>query len=487
LEPGVDNFHEIFLKGFSIFRTGGLAAILFSQNSVLKKSQPTRIMKTQRLLLQTLWCGLLIFAKAGTAQVQSGPMLGYSDMFEVMLWVQTTGQATVHFEYWEKDSMRLHYSTRPVTTEAGNAFVAHCVGDRVQPGKKYDYELWVDGQKISFDYPLTFQTQPLWLWRTDPPDFKFAIASCFYVNEAAYDRPGKSYGSDFEILKPLHDARPDFMVWMGDNVYYREPDWNTLTGMQHRYTHGRSLPELQPLLASTHHYAIWDDHDYGPNDSDRSFWNKNMALEVFKNFWGNLAYSFEDEGVTGTFFWNDCQFFLLDDRWWRCPNFRDEGKDRDYFGEKQLNWLIDALTFSRATFKFVVNGGQIINPFAGNENMSNYGPERARLLARIAEEKISGVIFLTGDRHHSCLQKLEREGTYPLYDLTISSLTAGSHTPQNAELEAALIVPGTLVNIHNYGILELSGPRTDRKLTISACDKSGTVLWKQEIKAIDLK
>jgi alkaline phosphatase D len=42
----------------------------------------------------------------------------------------------------------------------------------------------------------------------------------------------------------------------------------------------------------------------------------------------------------------------------------------------------------------------------------------------ILKEGIEGVIFLDGDRHHSEITKLEREGTYPLYDFTISSFTA---------------------------------------------------------------
>lgn len=49
-------------------------------------------------------------------------------------------------------------------------------------------------------------------------------------------------------------------------------------------THSRSVAELQPFLASTHHYAIWDDHDYGPNDSDRGFYNKIKHCRHFAIF-----------------------------------------------------------------------------------------------------------------------------------------------------------------------------------------------------------
>src|SRR5690606_34340514 len=180
---------------------------------------------------------------------------------------------------------------------------------------------------------------------------------CTYINDEPYDRPGKPYGGGYEIFNAMYQEKPDMMMWLGDNVYLREVDWNSKTGIYYRYTHTRSLPELQPLLASTHHYAIWDDHDYGPNDADRSFWGKDMTLKAFKDFWANPNYGVGGtEGITGTFFWEDCQFFLLDDRWYRSPM-----PGKEYFGQTQLNWLVDALRSSKATFKFICTGGQILN------------------------------------------------------------------------------------------------------------------------------
>ena len=57
--------------------------------------------------------------------------------------------------------------------------------------------------KVFRDYEMEFQTQQLWKWRTDPPDFKFVIGSCSYVNEPKFDRPGEPYGSNFEIFKGI--------------------------------------------------------------------------------------------------------------------------------------------------------------------------------------------------------------------------------------------------------------------------------------------
>jgi alkaline phosphatase D len=429
---------------------------------------------------------LIIQTIGVNAQIKNGPMVGYSDMKEVMLWVQTEKAAKVKFNYWEQETPNKKMTTEEVLTTKKDGFVAKIVCDQVTMSKKYGYEVLIDNKKVARNYPLTFQTQELWQYRKDPPNFKFALGSCNYINEPETDRPGRAYGGFNEIFKSIYDKKPDFMIWGGDNLYYREPDWNTRTGMIHRNTHSRNIPELQPLLGNTHHYAIWDDHDYGPNDSDRSFWQKDMSLDIFKLFWANPNYVFKDEACTGTFQWGDVQFFLLDDRWFKAPNENFTG-NRDYYGKKQLNWLVDALTGSNATFKIIVTGGQVINPAKVFENMSNYEAEREELLKKITDAKIKGVLFVSGDRHHTALQKLDRAGAnYPLYDLTVSPLTSGPAKPVKAE-DNSPIVDGTLFTERNFGICEVSGTQKDRVLKISIFDSKGEQKWVREIKANELK
>ena len=418
-------------------------------------------------------------------QIQSGPMVGYSTMKEVLLWVQTTGAAEVHFEYFNEEVPEKRFKTEVVTTNYKNGFVAKLVADKVLPGQKYSYEVFVNDAKIERDYPMKFQSQTLWQWRKDPPEVNFVIGSCNYVNEERFDRPGKPYGSDFEIFESIHQKRPDFMLWLGDNTYLREPDWNSRTGFLHRYTHTRSLPELQPLLASTHHYAIWDDHDYGPNDSDGSFWLKRTASEIFKLFWGNPNYDVIDEGgITGSFEWADLHFFLMDNRYYRTSNNNFTGK-REMLGKKQIDWLINAMASSQAPFKFVCIGGQVLSTEAMHENYATFPKEQRYLLDKIREAKIEGVIFLDGDRHHTGLSRMqESRNVYPIYDLTCSSLTAGAY-PNNEELNQYRLEE-TLFGEHNFGWLHVSGPRNNRVLSITIFNKDGQEVWTKNIEAQDL-
>ncbi|MEM8762974.1 MAG: alkaline phosphatase D family protein [Bacteroidota bacterium] len=441
-------------------------------------------MKHKFLLTIALFANtLLVLAQD---MVQSGPMVGYSTMLEVLLWVQTTESAEVYFEYFDQENPDKSFKTQSMVTKANKGFVARLVANEILPGKTYGYVVYVNGEMIQRDYPMQFQSQTLWQWRTDPPEVNFAIGSCNYVNETRFDRPGKPYGSEHEIFESIHGKQPDFMLWLGDNTYLREVDWNSRTGFLHRYTHTRSLPELQPLLASTHHYAIWDDHDYGPNNADSSFWLKETASEIFKLFWANPNFDVIDKGgITGFFQWADLDFFLLDNRYFRTSN-DNFTTDRQLLGKEQIDWLINALVSSQAPFKFVAIGGQVISTEADYENYATFPEERKYLLDKIRESKVEGVIFLDGDRHHTVLSRMqESEDVYPIYDLTCSSLTAGANN--NKELLNTNKMEETLVGQHNFGVLKVSGPRTSRVLKITIFDKDGAELWSKDIKAQDLK
>jgi alkaline phosphatase D len=436
-------------------------------------------MRTSFFLSSFVFASNLLLAQANL--LQSGPMLGYSEMREVMLWVQTKVPARVQFEYWPEAEPQATKMTAIVNTQAETAFTAHIKAEFLEPGKRYQYRLYLNKKKVELPYPTVFQTQTLWQWRTDPPPFTLALGSCTYINEDPYDRPGTPYGADYFIFQSIQQKKPDMMLWLGDNTYLREVDWNSRSGILHRHTHSRAVPEMQALLASTHHYAIWDDHDFGPDDSDRSFIHKDLTLEAFKLFWGNPSYGVNGKpGTTTSVQFNDMDFFLLDNRYYRSPNHRDTG-ERTILGQEQKEWLIDALAASKAPFKFVAIGGQFLNTIKVAENCINYEEEHQWILDRIEEENIKNVFFLTGDRHLSELARYVNKKGNVLYDLTISPLSSGPNTrPDQGNLNR---VEGTVVTQRNFGLLSFSGLRTQRKMKIQIFDNKGVELWNREIES----
>jgi alkaline phosphatase D len=420
------------------------------------------------------------------ARILAGPMRGHTTHREATIWLQLDRAADVHITWFDDTTgARGQTPTHRATAEAFHAVTIPVT--RLEPGHTYRYTIVIDGEPTVPIQPQTFQTQALWQWRTDPPPFRMAIASCMYVNEPAYDRPGQPYGGDYEILGSVLDAAPDLMLWLGDNTYLREADWGSRDGIGYRYSYDRALPELQPLLAAAAHYAIWDDHDFGPNNSDRTYPLRGAVRDIFELFWANPSYGQPDlPGVFTQFQWSDVEVFLLDDRYYRSSN-RAPVEERAILGDAQLDWLLDALSSSNAPFKLVAMGNQVLNPNTAYEGLVHAPAEYAALLDGIAERRIDGVVFVSGDRHHSELIRLEPEGGYPLYDITSSPLTAGAGDARYEQDNPAR-VPGTLVTgQRSFGMLAVHGPRDARVLEVSAHAVDGSTLWSHTIPASALR
>ena len=434
------------------------------------------------LLFIVAICGL---SQAQMKYLQSGPMVGYADMKEVLLWAQTTQKASVQFVYWPEGKPTEQHLTKKIKTNAKSAFTAKCIANEVVPGVKYIYQLKINNKKVDLPYATTFTTPTLWQWRTDPPAFTVAAGSCNYINETEYDRPGKPYGSEYSIFQSIADKKPDAMLWLGDNTYLREVDWATRTGIMERYTHTRSTKELQPLLASTPNYATWDDHDFGPNDSDRTWVHKQTALETFKLFWGNPSFGVEGEPSVATAFkLNDIDFISLDNRYHRTPNYCQTCPDKTQLGAKQRQWFLESLVSSTAPFKIVLIGGQVLTTSEYSETYSHhYKEERAEILKFIEENNIKNVVFLDGDRHFTELSKMTNAKGNDVYDLTTSSLTAGSYADGPTKDPNQFRVEGTGVGVHNFATLNFSGPRKARVMEIKIFDTAGKELWAKKIES----
>lgn len=450
-----------------------------------------------RSLLPVLAFVLVAAAEAQEATVNAGPMLGPITHREATVWVQTVDAAEVQLRYAVtafadgEGAPRARWSTtEPLNANAANDHIVTFRLTDLEPGWTYAYDVLIDGEEFSQPYPFSFTTQLLWQWRTDPPSFTAALGSCNYIADEPYDRPGDPYGGDYEIFETIAGMNPDLMLWLGDNVYYREVDWWSPEGLAYRNRHDRAKPELQRLLAAAPNYAIWDDHDYGPNNSDRSYILKGAALDVFRHYWPNQTYGLPDApGVFYNFQFADVEFFMLDNRYYRTPNNTPEDPNDDtLLGEAQLQWLLDALQASFAPFKIVAIGGQVLNPNAVFETYANLAPaERQYLLDEIERRDIWGVLFLSGDRHHTELNKMERDGAYPLYEFTSSPLTAGAATNPRDSTNVYR-VDGTLVTgRHNFGTMTVEGERTDRVMTLRTYGTNGDLLWEHQIRANDLR
>ena len=426
------------------------------------------------MIRKALLYASLFISLSATAQIKSGPMLGYNNMREVLVWVELENSGEAELAYWNNyDTIKINASA---IKESSNTI--KFITDLLEPGTTYNYQIIIPRENYT-SATYQFTTQSNWQHRTDPPTFKMALGSCAYLNEAQYDRPGEPYGRNYGIFNQIVEKKPEMMLWLGDNFYLRDADLYSKAATYYRFSADRATKELQPLLAAAHHYAIWDDHDFGPNDADGSYVGKANSLEVFKSYWGNQFFGVNGQpGITSAFEYNDVDFFLLDNRYHRNANNRATGT-KEMLGNPQIEWLIDALKYSSAPFKLVAVGGQILNTAAVYENYATFPEERDFLLKRIQEEGIKGVVFVTGDRHKTELSYLKMTDSTAVYDLTVSPLTAKYYN--TIDEPNTLRVEGTHTAANNFAILEFSGSLEKRVMEVLIYNHEGKLEWSKKI------
>ena len=426
---------------------------------------------------------LPLFINAQKSKLVSGPWAGNVEIRSAMIWIEVSADVKkVAVEYFAISNSNSKKNVA-YKGELGKLFnpIKLELND-LEFGTTYQYAVLLDGKKIDFSFDTKFTTKDLWQYRKPAPDFSFLTGSCAYFNEAKFDRPGKPYGGDSSIFNAMTKTPADFNIWLGDNWYYREVDYTSVWGLKYRASHDRANPILQRFMACMPQYAIWDDHDFGPNDAGKNYIFKNESRTVFNDYWLNPTSGENKEGVYTMINYGDVDFFLLDNRFFRSDiNLADSinnivNEDKAYFGKAQLDWLENNLLFSKATFKIIVTGNQVLNPINKYECLTHYQKEYKTLIDFLSNQKINGVVFLTGDRHHSEVIEMQRTNDYPLYDITISPLTSGVGKVSGKELDNPFRVANTLIEAQNFGKISFFGSKGNRTMKVDFIGKNGEQL-----------
>ncbi len=262
---------------------------------------------------------------------------------------------------------------------------------------------------------------------TNSDQVSFAYASCM-SDDYRFDR----------VINPMwqkmKDQNPDMIVLNGDVVYVDSYDFverkkATELDIWFRFIDSLNrLPiykwtELKPI------FATWDDHDFGTNDGDKDFINKQAARKVFLGFFGgkNISGVYELEPSSVYFSLKAFQqnFIFLDNRYFRQPN-KDPKSQEVYahWGEKQYKWLLDEIKkTNQPTWLF--SGNQFFSGVALDykESLQDNNPENFKLLTSDLKNINVPVVFGSGDVHFSEIMKIpaDRIG-YETYELTSSSM-----------------------------------------------------------------
>lgn len=251
-----------------------------------------------------------------------------------------------------------------------------------------------------------------------------------------------------EVLK----AAPELFLFLGDNVYGDTTDPAVLRS---KYALLGAKPGFQRLKAATPIVAMWDDHDYGKNDSGVEHPTKNESRAAFCDFWGEAPDSprrTQEGGIfTSTMIGppeQSVQIIVPDLRWNRTKLRRPGGfplvagtwiagqifrsaevkgpyrPSRDetatMIGDAQWAWL-EAEFAKPAALRIFASSLQVLSEGSGWEAWENFPKDAARLEKLIGDA--SNVVILSGDVHYGEISKRERANASPLWELTSSGLT----------------------------------------------------------------
>ncbi|MBL7777397.1 MAG: alkaline phosphatase family protein [Chitinophagales bacterium] len=423
--------------------------------------------KIMAVVLSILCLCLAHAQKEKKPKLLAGPVIGNVTSTTARIWIGYRGKGQNALILGDTAEQKVYYPTSYSYINNAKGEIALTMDfTGLKPNHTYNILCSIDGYGTHARY--SFKTDKV----EAAPTFNFLLGSCALLQ---YDvTRGFFPGGSNWIFYRMRKKNPDFMVWLGDNVYYLyKKDWSSYEGMFKRQMKTRKsfFKFYRNYLGNQPNYAIWDDHDYGPNDSDRRFELKDTATKVFKAFWPNVYP--DNENLKGNFFGfkkYDCEFFMLDVRYYRAPEGDTAG---DFLGPQQLAWLKNKLMNSDASFKFICMGSQLINNNNFGESYNDYPRERTELLDFIAANNIKGVLFLTGDKHYSEVSKMDWKG-YPMYDITCSPLTA---PPLPRRIFGAYHneyrIKGTDYPLKNFGKMIIGGDAGNRTCTFQIYGRAG--------------
>ncbi|MFZ9872468.1 MAG: alkaline phosphatase D family protein [Steroidobacteraceae bacterium] len=427
--------------------------------SIVKDWSRRRAMALLGAATATGWLELL---RAQTyPRILQGPMLGDTTSDSTIIWMRASDAHRIEVEYSLDPTMKGAARSVAVNASADQDYIVRIPLQGLAPATAYSYRVLLDGKPDRYARsPRVFRTLP-----TGNAPLRLAFGSC-----ARRILDGRQ-----PIFEAIAAAKPDGFFWVGDHVYI---DSLAPMAFEYEYQLQRSVPSAQAMLGSVPQWAIWDDHDYGLNNGDRTSPVRELGLATFKKYWANPAYGLPE--APGVFFRKrmaQVECFFLDGRTYRDPSDQPDGSSKTQLGTVQKAWLKQALRESDATFKLLISGGGWATNGGDkfDESWGAYRHERDELFDFIRDESIAGVVLLSGDVHRGELNLVPRrtKGGYDLTELVSSPLAQPTRSA-DADLQAESRLRPPYDGGSNFGLLEFDA---DGGLALNLRDVQGRAVW----------
>ena len=314
-------------------------------------------------------------------------------------------------------------------------------------------------------------------------------------------------GADQDRSQPVWDTvlalRPQLMLMLGNSVL---ADSDDMLELQLQYDKLAAKPGFAQLRRQSRFLVTWNDRDFGREDGGADFVKRAESKQLFLDFWevppGSARrrqqgiYTSQRFGPPG----RRLQVILLDTRYDRGPLWRvspDEAVNRGVqgmgpylpndherarmLGEEQWHWL-EAQLRQPADLRLLVTSIPAVMEFTGWESWANMPLERQRLIDLIRDTRASGVLLLSGDTPWSEISRLDGEISYPLWDITSSSLNrrGAGIGPNRHRVGSATTEP-------NFGYMEIDWTEADPAIRIELRSVANRNLLRQTLRLSELR
>lgn len=331
--------------------------------------------------------------------------------------------------------------------EESEYFVHHCNFSELSKASEYQL-LITDNNENKLD-EREFKT-------LDPAklEFKFALISC--MNDLFHIPI---------IWDNLTSHNPDYIFMIGDNIYadfFKDFVKIDKKHLSYRYIHSWLVYKLFQKKHLTPVLALWDDHDYGENNSDSTYANKETSKKLFSIFYNQdheTNYIKQGPGISFTFSWQKDHFIFLDDRYFRNPN---QDKDGDYFSNEQIEWLKNTMELNKNDYFWIISGNQWFSSPIQDESFENNHPKALINFFKAIHFQKYKTLLLSGDAHLSEVKKINVQNEKLIFEITSSGMHAFPMSDMGNDNRR---LAGT--NLPNFMILDL---KRDQVHTVGVSD-----------------
>jgi len=311
-----------------------------------------------------------------------GPLVGAVTATSVKIWLRSNTAATLQVEYSTSSNFLDLSLSQRVPTAQGSDFTGQVKLSDLAPETTYFYRFSAEQSALAGVYRFT--TAPR---KSALRDFSFAVLSDFRIERAP-------------VYRTVASEDPAFVIFLGD---FNHSTPSTLSKMRamHRTMRGEESAAGQDFIAHIRRfpfYHVWDDHDFGADNADKTFAGKGEALKAFREYFAT-PFLPNTDGIWHKFRYAQAEFFMLDLRSQRDPSEIDDGPNKSMLGIEQKEWLKTALLNSTARWKFLMSTVPF-NPHAKpKDSWAAFQTERSEIINFIREHGINGVIVISGDLH----------------------------------------------------------------------------------------